>query len=285
MSREEPTVPEQPTPAEPVTRDVPPLLDVDGLSVRQAGGGELLHGVSFTLAPGERLGLIGESGSGKSLTALAVLGLLPAGLSAHGSVLLAGTQIVGARDRRLDRVRGRTVSAVFQEPLTALDPLMRIGRQLAGPIRRRRGLRGGALRAAVSTALDEVRLSARVAGAYPHEISGGQRQRAALAMALACEPDLLIADEPTTALDVTVQAEVLALLNGLVSGRSMALLLIGHDLAVVAGVTDRLAVLERGSLVESGRAEDIVRAPRHPYTRALVESAEAFEAEFDRLAP
>ncbi|MEV4090119.1 ATP-binding cassette domain-containing protein, partial [Nonomuraea fuscirosea] len=168
---------------------------------------------------------------------------------------------------------------------TALDPLMRIGRQLAGPIRRRRGLRGAALRAAVSTALDEVRLPERVAGAYPHEISGGQRQRAALAMALACEPDLLIADEPTTALDVTVQAEVLALLNGLVSGRSMALLLIGHDLAVVAGVTDRLAVLERGSLVETGRAEDIVREPRHPYTRALVESAEAFEAEFDRLAP
>ncbi len=284
MTGEKPMVPDR-SPAPGIPAEPAALLDVDGLSVRRADGHELLRGVSFTLAPGERLGLIGESGSGKSLTALAVLGLLPAELSAHGSVLLAGTQIVGARDRLLDRVRGRTVSAVFQEPLTALDPLMRIGRQLAGPIRRRRGLRGAALRAAVSTALDEVRLPERVAGAYPHEISGGQRQRAALAMALACEPDLLIADEPTTALDVTVQAEVLALLNGLVSGRSMALLLIGHDLAVVAGVTDRLAVLERGSLVETGRAEDIVREPRHPYTRALVESAEAFEAEFDRLAP
>ncbi|MGN9846852.1 ATP-binding cassette domain-containing protein [Nonomuraea sp. H19] len=261
------------------------LLDVDGLSVRRADDHELLRDLSFTLAPGERLGLIGESGSGKSLTALAVLGLLPAGLTAHGSVLLSGTQVVGAADRRLDRIRGRAVSAVFQEPLTALDPLMRIGRQIAGPIRRRRGLRGAALRAAVLTALDEVRLPERVASAYPHEISGGQRQRAAIAMALACEPDLLIADEPTTALDVTVQAEVLRLLDGLVAGKGMALLFIGHDLAVVTGVTDRLVVLKDGSAVESGRTEDIVREPRHAYTRSLVDSAWEFEAELDRMAP
>ncbi|WP_250904978.1 ABC transporter ATP-binding protein [Nonomuraea sp. NEAU-A123] len=261
------------------------LLDVDDLSVRQADGHELLHGLSFTLARGERLGLIGESGSGKSLTALAILSLLPAGLTAHGSVLVSGTQVVGAADRRLDRVRGRAVSAVFQEPLMALDPLMRIGRQIAGPLRRRRGLRGAALRAAVLAALEEVRLPERIASAYPHEVSGGQRQRAAIAMALACEPDLLIADEPTTALDVSVQAEVLALLDGLVAEKGMALLFIGHDLAVVAGVADRLIVLRDGAVVESGRTEDIVKEPRHTYTRSLVHSAWEFEAELDRLAP
>ncbi|GAA3156643.1 MULTISPECIES: ABC transporter ATP-binding protein [Nonomuraea] len=264
------------------------LLAVEQLSVRRSDGHELIHDLSFTLAPGERLGLIGESGSGKSLTALAVLGLLPPGLTAHGSVLLSGTQVVGAprqrSDRRLDRLRGRAAAVVFQEPLTALDPLMRVGRQVAGPIRRR-GLRGAALRSAVLAALEEVALPERVARAYPHEISGGQRQRAAIAMALACEPALLIADEPTTALDVTVQAEVLALLDRLISARDMALMFIGHDLAVVAGVADRLIVLKEGFAVESGRTQDIVREPGHPYTRSLVDSARELEAELDRMAP
>ncbi|TDD53809.1 ABC transporter ATP-binding protein [Nonomuraea terrae] len=261
------------------------LLDVAGLSVRRADGRDLVRDLSFTLAPGERLGLIGESGSGKSLTALAVMGLLPAGMTAHGSVTLAGTQVVGARDKELDRVRGRRVGVVFQEPLTALDPLMRVGRQIAGPIRRRRGLRGAPLRAAVAAALGEVRLPESLARAYPHEISGGQRQRVAIAMALACEPEVLIADEPTTALDVTVQAEILTLLDRLVAGRDMALLFISHDLAVVADVADRVIVLKDGSGVESGRTRDIVREPRHPYTRALVDSARALEGALDRLAP
>ncbi|SEM46611.1 ATP-binding cassette domain-containing protein [Nonomuraea pusilla] len=260
-------------------------LEVAGLSVRRADGRDLVRDLSFSLAPGERLGLIGESGSGKSLTALAVMGLLPAGMTAHGSVLLDGTQMVGTPDRKLNRVRGRAAAVVFQEPLTALDPLMRVGRQLAWPIRRRRGLRGAALRAAVQDALAEVRLPERVAAAYPHEISGGQRQRAAIAMALACEPAVLIADEPTTALDVTVQSEVLALLDGLVAGRGMALLFITHDLAVVADVADRVVVLKDGSMVESGRTRDIVREPRHAYTRSLVDSAWALEGELDRLAP
>ncbi|MEV4805502.1 ABC transporter ATP-binding protein [Nonomuraea sp. NPDC049421] len=265
------------------------LLAVEQLSVRRSDGHELIRDLSFTLAPGERLGLIGESGSGKSLTALAVLGLLPPGLTAHGSVLLSGTQVIGAPGRRLgrrlDRLRGQAAAVVFQEPLTALDPLMRVGRQVAGPIRRRRGLRGAALRSAVLAALEEVALPERVARAYPHEISGGQRQRAAIAMALACEPALLIADEPTTALDVTVQAEVLALLDRLIAARDMALLFIGHDLAVVAGVADRLIVLKEGSAVESGRTRDIVREPGHPYTRSLVDSARELEAELDRMAP
>ncbi|RBQ16313.1 ABC transporter ATP-binding protein [Spongiactinospora rosea] len=260
-------------------------LDVTGLSIHHASGREPVRDLSFTLAPGERLGLIGESGSGKSLTALAVMGLLPAGMTARGSVLLGGTQVIGTPDRRLNRVRGRAAAAVFQEPLTAMDPLMRVGRQLAGPIRRRHGLRGARLRDAVRSALAEVRLPERATAAYPHELSGGQRQRAAIAMALACEPDLLIADEPTTALDVTVQAEILALLDGLVAGRGMALLFISHDLAVIAEVADRVVVLKDGSMVESGRTRDIVREPRHAYTRSLVDSAWALEGELDRLAP
>ncbi|GAA3467679.1 ABC transporter ATP-binding protein [Nonomuraea roseola] len=263
------------------------LLDVKDLSVRQADGRELVKGISFTIGPGERLGLIGESGSGKSLTALAVMGLLPAGMTASGSAVLDGTEIIGTQDRRLDAVRGRAATVVFQEPLTALDPLTRVGRLLAEPLRRRRGLRGVALRAAVLQSLREVRLGdpERVARAYPHEISGGQRQRVAIAMALACDPKLLIADEPTTALDVTVQAEVLALLDGLVADKGMTLMFISHDLAVVAGVTDRIVVLKDGAAVESGRVRDIVHEPRHAYTRSLVESAWALEAELDRMAP
>ncbi|MFC7640166.1 ATP-binding cassette domain-containing protein [Streptosporangium lutulentum] len=167
---------------------------------------------------------------------------------------LPRTQIVGAAEGALNGLRGRAVTVVFQEPLTALDPLARVGRQVAEPLGRRRGLRGSALRAAVLAALEEVRLTEpdRIARAYPHEISGGQRQRVAMAMALACEPALLIADEPTTALDVTVQAEVLALLDSLVSARGMALLFISHDLAVVSTVTDRVLVLKDGHAVEEG---------------------------------
>jgi ABC-type glutathione transport system ATPase component len=268
------------------------LLGVEGLRVRAADGRELVSGVSFAIDPGARLGLIGESGSGKSLTALAIMGLLPAGLRASGSILLdapglARTEVVGAAERRLNAVRGRAATVVFQEPLTALDPLTRIGRQVAEPLRRHRGLRGAALRAAVHTALEEVRLTEpdRIARAYPHEISGGQRQRVALAMALACRPALLIADEPTTALDVTVQAEVLTLLDGLVTTRGMALLFISHDLAVVSKITDRVLVLKDGAAVESGTVLDIVTAPRHPYTRALVTSARQLDSALDRRSP
>ncbi|MFC7650272.1 ATP-binding cassette domain-containing protein [Streptosporangium lutulentum] len=190
-----------------------------------------------------------------------------------GSVVLDGVQVVGAPERRLNRLRGRAAAVIFQEPLTALDPLKRAGAQVAEPLRRRRRLRGAALRHAVVDALAEVRLAdpERVALAYPHEISGGQRQRVAIAMALACELALLIADEPTTALDTTTQAEVLALLDTLVGASGMGLLFIGHDLGVVAGVTGRLLVLQDGRAVESGTVGDIVHAPSHPHTRELVE--------------
>lgn len=268
------------------------LLTVAGLHVRGPEGRDLVSDVSFTLGAGERLGLIGESGSGKSMTALAITGLTPPGLTVSGSVVfdapgldrsLDRIEVVGAGERRLTSLRGRVTSTVFQEPLTALDPLMRVGRQVAEPLRRRRGLRGRALHAAVTAALEEVRLAdpERIARAYPHEISGGQRQRVAIAMALACDPALLIADEPTTALDVTVQADVLTLLDGLVEERGMALLFISHDLAVVSRIAERVIVLKDGVAVESGNVGEVVNAPRHPYTRELVGSARRLDGALD----
>ncbi|WP_405577712.1 ABC transporter ATP-binding protein [Streptomyces sp. NBC_01190] len=266
------------------------LLDVSGLTIRTDTGRALVSDLSFAVEPGGRLGLIGESGSGKSLTTLALMGLLPPGLTASGRAVLdvpglPPTDVVSAGESRMRALRGRAVSVVFQEPLTALDPLMRVGRQIAGPLRRRRGLRGTELRRAVAAALDRVRLPEpdRIARAFPHEISGGQRQRVALAMALACEPALLIADEPTTALDVTVQADMLRLLNELIAEEDMALLFVSHDLAVVSGVTDRLVVLKDGRTVESGSTADILHHPRQPYTQSLVASARAFQEALERI--
>lgn len=257
------------------------ILDVSGLTVR-SGAGTLVRDVAFSLAPGERLGLIGESGSGKSLTSLAVTGLLPDALSASGSVLLDGHQVIGTRDADLRPLRGPVAQIVFQEPLTALDPLMKVGRQIAEPLRRHLGLRGAELKSAVAAALDEVSLSdARIARAYPHELSGGQRQRVAIAIALAARPQLLIADEPTTALDVTVQDGVLALMERLVDERGMALLFISHDLAVVSRMVDRIVVLRDGLVVEAGTVAQVLQEPAEPYTRMLVDSARALDAFLD----
>ncbi|MGW0793682.1 ATP-binding cassette domain-containing protein [Streptomyces sp. NPDC002692] len=259
------------------------LLDVRGLTVTAADGRTLVDDLSFTVASGERLGLIGESGSGKSLTTLSVLGLLPDGMTVTGGIELAGTQIVGAGEKRLTAVRGRDAAVVFQEPLTALDPLMRVGRQIAEPLRRHTGLRGAGLRDAVRDALAQVRLPEpeRIARAFPHEMSGGQRQRVALAMALACSPALLIADEPTTALDVSVQAEMLDLLDTLVREREMAVLFVSHDLAVVARVTDRALVMKDGRAVEQGPVHTLIRSPREEYTQALVASARRLQSALD----
>ena len=254
------------------------LLSVTSLTVRAAGR-TLVDDLSFDLDAGQRLGLIGESGSGKSVTSLAVTGLLGAGLEPSGSVLLDGVEIVDAREKSIVPLRGRVASVVFQEPLTALDPLMRIERQVAEPIARHRGLRGAALRTAVREALDEVSLDdARIGRAYPHEISGGQRQRAAIAIALASRPRLLIADEPTTALDVTVQAQVLRLLDDLVAARGMALLFISHDLAVVSAMTRDVIVMRQGVAVERGPIAAILSAPADPYTADLVRSARSLDA-------
>lgn len=262
----------------------PELLRVSGLSIN-TGAARLVNDVSFTVAPGERVGLIGESGSGKSLTSLALTSLLPAGLTASGSVRLDGVETVGASDATLKPLRGAVAGMVFQEPLTALDPLMRVGKQIAEPMRRHLGLRGAALQTAVLEALAEVSLSEpRLARAFPHQLSGGQRQRVAIALALAARPRLLVADEPTTALDVTVQAEVLALLDRLVAERGMGLLFVSHDLAVVSRMTDRVLVLQRGDVVEEGAVASLLRAPAHPYTAQLVAHARVLDAALDGAA-
>jgi peptide/nickel transport system ATP-binding protein len=255
------------------------VLSVSGLTIR--AGEPLVEDLSFEVEAGARLGLIGESGSGKSLTALAILGLLPAGLSVSGSVRLGSVEVVGARDRELNKLRGPAATIIFQEPLTALDPLMKVGKQLAAPLKR---FSPGTT---VLDALREVSLGdpERIAAAYPHQISGGQRQRVAIAMALACRPALLIADEPTTALDVTVQAEVLALLDRLVTARGMALLFISHDLAVVSQVTDSVIVMEHGVAVERGALPALLSAPQHPYTQALVASARRLDSALNWSTP
>ena len=250
------------------------LLEIENLTIRLAGR-TLVDGVSLRLDVGERLGLIGASGSGKSLTALAAIGLLPEGASVTGSIRLDGRELSGRSERELAQVRGRRIGMVFQEPATALDPLMRVGAQITGPVRRLTGAsRSAAARRAVELAaivgLPDPDVLVR---AYPHQLSGGQRQRVGIAIALAGGPDLLIADEPTTALDVTVQAEVLRLLDDLVRQRGTALLFISHDLAVVAQVARRVAVLADGRLREHGPVEHVLHHPRDPVTQALVEAA------------
>jgi peptide/nickel transport system ATP-binding protein len=262
-------------------------LESLGVTIDDVEPRDLVEAVSFALAPGERLGIIGESGSGKSVTALAILGLLAHPLQARGSAVLstgpagsAGVEVVGASQRRLDRVRGSVVSAVFQEPLASLDPLMRVGKQLAWPLAKHRGLRSDALRRAVLDALADVQLPdpERIARAYIHEISGGQRQRVAIALALAGGPRLLIADEPTTALDVTVQAGVLDLLQREVTERGMSLIFISHDLPVVSRIADRVLVMRHGRQVELAETSQLLRDPAHPYTRTLVEASRELDA-------
>jgi peptide/nickel transport system ATP-binding protein len=257
------------------------VLETTGLTIT-VGGEPLVRDVAFGLSERDRVGLIGESGSGKSLTALALLGLLPEGMHATGRILIDGQDYLGAPDRRWRRVRGRTLSIVFQEPLTALDPLMAIGRQIAGPLRLHQRLNRSDAEAQAIEWCHRVHLPdpARLVRALPHEISGGQRQRVALAMALACRPRVLIADEPTTALDVTVQAQVLGLLDELIEETGVALLFISHDLPVVAGLARHLLVMRDGRLVEAGPVDEVLRRPTSEYARQLVASA----AKVTRLA-
>jgi peptide/nickel transport system ATP-binding protein len=251
-----------------------PLLEVEDLSLRlltQRGAAMALRGLSFTVARGETLGLIGESGSGKSLTALALMGLLPQGARLSGQIRFAGTPLVGLGEDEYCRLRGDRIAMVFQEPMTALNPVHSIGRQVAEPLRLHRGMSASAARAEAVRLLDRVGIAQakRRADSYPHELSGGQRQRVTIAMALACGPDLLIADEPTTALDVTVQRQILELIAELVAERHMALLLISHDLAVIAENVERMLVMYGGSIVESGPTAAVFARLAHPYTQGL----------------
>jgi len=253
-----------------------PLLRVAGLSVRFGRAQPVVRDVSFELGRGQRLGLIGESGSGKSLTALALLGLLPAAARASGSVLLDGRELLGLPDPQLAPLRGDRLAMVFQEPMTALDPTMRIGRQVAEVIRLHRRTRTEVpTRQRVLDMLAAVDLPepGQLALRYPHQLSGGQRQRVVLAMALVNSPDLLVCDEPTTALDVTVQARVLTLLDAQLRNQAAACLFISHDLAVVAQVCTDVLVMLEGEIVDSGPVAQVLRDPRHPYTAGLVATA------------
>ena len=250
------------------------FLEVKDLSVA-FGERRVVDGVSFTLERGETLALVGESGSGKSLTALSLLQLLPAGGSnPTGSIRLDGEEIIGAAPGVLHRARGDQAGIVFQEPMTSLNPLQRIGRQVAEAITLHRPLPRAALLERVVGVLNEAGFAdaAKRLDAFPHQLSGGQRQRVMIAMALANDPSLLIADEPTTALDVTIQARILALLAGLKSGRGLALLLITHDLRIVRRYADRVCVMKDGTIVEAGAVADVFDAPSHPYTRMLLDA-------------
>jgi ABC-type glutathione transport system ATPase component len=253
-----------------------PALSVQDLRIGVAGGREVVRGVSFSVGRGEIVGLVGESGSGKTMTCRAVLGLLPSGCSVTaGRISLGGTELTGLTRRGWDAVRGAGIGAVFQDPASYLNPSIAVGRQLAEALRVVSGLGRAAAR---SRALDlfaavGLRRPETVYRQYPHELSGGMLQRVLIAIAVGGDPDLLIADEATSSLDVLVQAEVLGLLRNLCAQRGLALLLVTHDLAVVAEICDRVLVCHDGELVEQGPTADVVAGPRHERTRALIDAA------------
>ena len=259
-------------PASSSAQPVGPLLEIDHLSVA-FGGTRAVDDVSFAIAPGEKFGLVGESGSGKSVTALAVLRLLGAARVA-GQVRFAGEDLLALPERRMRGVRGRDIAMIFQEPMTALNALYTIGNRIGEVLELHEGLRPNQARARAIELLARTGIPepARRIDAYPHELSGGQRQRAMIAMALACNPRLLIADEPTTALDVTIQAQILALLDDLQREFGMAVLFITHDLNLVRRFTHRVGVMERGKLVETGPAAEVFAKPAHAYTKKLIDS-------------
>jgi len=254
------------------------LLEVKDLKVgfRQDGAlTQAVHGVSFSVDRGETVALVGESGSGKSVTALSTVSLLGEGAIVEGSVTYDGQQMIGANDKLLRKVRGNDISFIFQEPMTSLNPLHTLEKQLTESIELHQGLRGAAVRERILQLLNRVGIrdpESRL-GAYPHQLSGGQRQRVMIAMALSNKPDVLIADEPTTALDVTIQAQILELLAELKREEDMGLLFITHDLGVVERIADRVCVMKDGEIVESGPTEEIFGNPKHDYTKKLLGAA------------
>ncbi|WP_416052854.1 ABC transporter ATP-binding protein [Cupriavidus basilensis] len=262
---------------------LPFLLSIDALSVALPAGADrplALDGVSLALAPGEILCVVGESGSGKSMTAGAVLGLLPDGVRrSAGRILFEGRELTALSEADLRRIRGARIGMIFQEPMTALNPLRTIGDQIGEVFRTHTRLPKAEVARKVRSLLEDVQIPQPLAaaGAYPHELSGGQRQRAMIAMALALEPSLLIADEPTTALDVTTQAQILRLIRELQQRKGTAVLFITHDFGVVAEIADRIAVMRQGEVVETGPAAEILARPQHPYTQALLAAVPALE--------
>ena len=269
---------------------VRPVLDVAGLRTEFRTGGAwcaAVDGVSFAIAAGETLALVGESGCGKSATALSVMGLLPhpAGRVSAGRIVLEGEDLAAAPERRMEQVRGNRMAMVFQEPMTSLNPLMTIGAQVAEPLRLHRRLSRREADARALAVLQEVKIpsAAQRFHDYPHQFSGGMRQRVMVALALACEPALLLADEPTTALDVTIQAQVLGLLSDLQARHGMAMLFITHNLGVVAQIADRVAVMYAGQVVEQAGVHDVFARPAHPYTAALFGAVPRLDGERQAL--
>jgi peptide/nickel transport system ATP-binding protein len=269
-----------------------PILTVDDLHVTFGTRGteevRAVDGVSLALHAGETIGVVGESGSGKSVTSLAILGLLPErGVKVTGSIRLDGRELIGASDRDLQTIRGKRVAMVFQDPMSSLNPVLTVGRQLTEVLVRHHVTPKKHAPARAAELLSRVGIpeARQRLGNYPHQLSGGMRQRVMIAMALACEPAVLIADEPTTALDVTIQAQVLELLKDLVSGSNTALILITHDVGVVAGMCDRVHVMYSGRIVESGERHELFASPRHPYTRGLLASVPRLDLVGGRLHP
>ncbi len=273
-----------------MTRPGEAVLEVEDLRVgfpTDDGLVRAVRGVSYRLGRGEVLGIVGESGSGKSVTSLAVMGLLPGSARVSGSVRFRGTELLGASDRELSRVRGRRISMIFQDPMTALNPVYPVGQQIAEAIRVHHDVGRGTAREQAVELLDLVRIPnpRERAASYPHELSGGMRQRVVIAIAMANRPDVIIADEPTTALDVTVQAQILQALETAKQETGAALVLITHDLGVIAGQADRVLVMYAGKLVEAGTAEDVFYAPRMPYTLGLLGSLPRLDVRTERLNP
>lgn len=259
------------------------LLDVDDLHIQlqtQRGPAEAVRGIGFALERGETMGIVGESGCGKSITVQSLMGLLPATAQVTGSIRFDGTELVGLDEAAMCKVRGNRIGMIFQEPMTALNPVHTIARQVGEPLRLHRGLSGDAARKEALALLDRVGIPDAVSrlDAYPHQFSGGQRQRIGIAMALACGPDLLIADEPTTALDVTIQKQILDLIQSLVAERGMALILISHDLGVIAQSVSKMMVMYGGSIVESGPTSTVFAERAHPYTQGLFAARPALGA-------
>jgi oligopeptide transport system ATP-binding protein len=265
-----------------------PLLDVKDLSIGFHMPGrdmQVVDKVNFSLEEGETLAIVGESGSGKTQTAFSLIGLLAQNGYASGSVLFEGQQLLGLPEAKLNRVRAEKIGMIFQDPMTSLNPYMRVGEQLVEVLTLHKALSRKAAAAEALRMLDAVKLpdAQNIARRYPHECSGGMRQRIMIAMALLCRPKLLIADEPTTALDVTVQAQMLELFQQLTAEFGTALIIITHDLGVVAGLADRMMVMYAGRAVETGTVDELFYDPRHPYTLGLLNSTPQVEAKLERL--
>ncbi|MDP8251947.1 ABC transporter ATP-binding protein [Pseudochrobactrum saccharolyticum] len=262
------------------------LVEIADLKVA-FDGVQVLHGINLKIEKGEAVGLVGESGCGKSVTWLAALGLLPKKATVSGSVIIDGANLVGAPRRKLESVRGARIAMIFQDPSSSLNPVIRVGKQIEEAVKLHRGISGAAARKEALRLLELVGIpdAARRLDNFPHEFSGGQNQRLMIAMALAGEPDLLIADEPTTALDATIQAQVLDLLARIRQETGMAIVFISHDLGAVSQICERVCVMYAGRMIEKSSTEALFAQPRHPYTRGLFDAIPRIDGGRERLIP